>query len=53
MGLDGSSSDEDMPQRGPADSNDEDSPDEDFVASQKWAADDDMLTQRGSDRIQT
>merc|ERR1712196_362736 len=40
MGLDGSSSDEDMPQRGPADSNDEDSPDEDFVAP-KDASDDD------------
>ena len=41
MGLDGSSSDEDMPQRGPADSNDEDSPDEDFVAPKDASDDDD------------
>jgi len=41
MGLDGSSSDDDMPQRGPADSNDEDSPDEDFVAPKDASDDDD------------
>merc|ERR1711871_766525 len=41
MGLDGSSSDDDMPQRGPADSNDEDSPDEDFVAPKDDSSDDD------------
>ena len=41
MGLDGSSSDDEMPQRGPADSNDEDSPDEDFVAPKDDSSDDD------------